>query len=71
MTGIPFVIVFVVAIIVMIVLISKVRLHPFLAIIAVSLVLGIIGGIPLVDSTTAAGDKVSGIATVIRAPPCL
>ncbi|MFZ2258917.1 MAG: GntP family permease [Clostridiaceae bacterium] len=65
MTGIPFVIVFVVAIIVMIVLISKVRLHPFLAIIAVSLVLGIIGGIPLVDSTTAAGDKVSGIATVI------
>ena len=65
MTGIPFVIVFVVAIIVMIVLISKVRLHPFLAIIAVSLVLGIIGGIPLVDTTTAAGDKVSGIATVI------
>lgn len=65
MTGIPFVIVFVVAIIVMIVLISKVRLHPFLAIIAVSLILGIIGGIPLVDTTTAAGDKVSGIATVI------
>lgn len=65
MTGIPFVIVFVVAIIAMIVLISKVRLHPFLAIIGVSLALGIIGGIPLVDTTTAAGDKISGIATVI------
>ncbi len=65
MTGIPFVLVFVVAIIVMIALISKVRLHPFLAILAVSLVLGIIGGIPLVDVTKANGDKVSGIATVI------
>ena len=65
MTGIQFVIVFVVAIIAMIVLISKVRLHPFLAIIGVSLALGIIGGIPLLDTTTAAGDKVSGIATVI------
>lgn len=65
MTGIPFVIVFVIAIIVMIVLISKVRLHPFLAIIAVSLTLGIIGGIPLIDTTKANGDKISGIATVI------
>ncbi len=65
MTGIPFLLVFVVAIIVMILLISKFRLHPFLSIIGVSLALGVIGGIPLVDTVNANGDKVSGIATVI------
>lgn len=65
MTGIPFLIVFVVAIIVMILLISKFKLHPFLSIILVSLALGIIGGIPLIDSVAADGEKISGIATVI------
>lgn len=65
MTGIPFLIVFVIAIILMIVLISKFKLHPFLAILLISLALGIIGGIPLIDSTSADGEKISGIATVI------
>lgn len=65
MTGIPFLIVFLVAIIVMILLISKFKLHPFLSIIGISMALGIIGGIPLVDLVNAEGDKISGIATVI------
>ena len=65
MTGIPFLIVFIVAIIVMILLISKFKLHPFLSIIIISLALGIIGGIPLIDSVTADGEKISGIASVI------
>lgn len=65
MTGIPFVIVFIIAIITMILMISKLKIHPFLSIMTVSLVLGIIGGIPLVNTTTADGASVNGIATVI------
>ena len=65
MTGVPLIIAFVVAIAVMIVLISKLKVHPFLAIMAVSLVLGILAGIPLVDKTLEDGSKVSGLASVI------
>lgn len=67
MTGIPFLIVFVIAIIFMIVMISKFKVHPFLAILLVSLALGIIGGIPLIDTVGADGEKVQGIANVIGA----
>ncbi len=65
MTGIPFLVFFVVAVIVMILLISKFKVHPFLSILLVSLVLGIVGGIPLVDTVNAEGAKISGIASVI------
>ena len=65
MTGIPFVIVFVIAIVAMIVMISKFKIHPFLSILLVSMVLGIIGGIPVVDTVDDAGNKINGIATVI------
>lgn len=65
MTGIPFVIVFILAIVVMILMISKFKIHPFLSIMLVSLVLGLIGGIPLVATTDADGNTVNGIATVI------
>ncbi len=65
MTGIPFLIVFVVAIIVMVLLISKCHVHPFLSILLVSLVLGLAGGIPLVDTVDSSGNTVSGIASVI------
>lgn len=65
MTGIPLLIAFVVAIIVMIVLISKFKVHPFLSIMLVSLILGLLGGIPFVDTVSADGTKVSGIASVI------
>lgn len=65
MTGIPFVIVFILAIIVMIVMISKFKIHPFLSIMLVSLILGLIGGIPFVNTTDADGNTINGIATVI------
>ncbi|HIW22016.1 MAG TPA: GntP family permease [Candidatus Dorea intestinavium] len=65
MTGIPFLIVFIVAIIVMILMISKLKIHPFLSILLVSLLLGVIGGIPLVGYTKADDTVVDGIATVI------
>lgn len=65
MSGIPFLIVFIIAIIAMIVMISKFKIHPFLSIMLVSLILGLLGGIPLVNTTDANGNAVSGIATVI------
>lgn len=65
MTGVPYVIVFILAIIVMIVMISKFKIHPFLSIMLVSMVLGLIGGIPWVNTTDADGNTINGIATVI------
>ncbi|MBQ5796744.1 MAG: GntP family permease, partial [Firmicutes bacterium] len=66
MTGLPLILAFVLAVVVMIVAISKFKVHPFLAIMAVSLVLALVAGIPLVD--TKVGDVTkSGIATVIGA----
>ena len=47
MTGISLILAFVVAIVAMILLISKLKVHPFLAILAVSLVLALVAGIPL------------------------
>ncbi len=65
MTGISFLIVFILAIIVMILLISKYKVHPFLSILLVSIVLGLLGGIPLNNVTDADGQVTKGIATVI------
>ena len=67
MTGLPLIIAFVLAVVVMIVAISKFKVHPFLAIMAVSLALALVAGIPLVDTTNAEGVKTSGIASVIGA----
>lgn len=47
MTGIPLILAFFAAIALMILLISRWRVHPFLAILAVSLVLAMVAGIPL------------------------
>ena len=47
MTGLPLIIAFIVAIVLMILLISKLKVHPFLAIMGVSLLLALIAGIPL------------------------
>ena len=47
MTGFPLIIAFVLAIVVMIVAISKYKIHPFLSIMSVSLILALIAGIPL------------------------
>ena len=49
MTGIPFLVTFVVAIALMIVLIARLKVHPFLAIMGISLVLAILAGIRLND----------------------
>jgi len=66
MTGIPLIVVFVLAITVMILAISKFKIHPFLSIMLVSLIFGLVAGIPLVN-TTVDGKAVSGIAAVIGA----
>ena len=62
MTGIPLIIAFVLAVVLMIVAISKWKVHPFLSIMGVSLVLALVAGIPLVKT----GDT-AGIADVIGA----
>ena len=62
MTGVALIIAFVLAIIVMIVAISKFKVHPFLA-----LILAMMAGIPFVDTVKPDGTKVSGIPTVIGA----
>ena len=73
MTGIPLIIAFVVAIAAMILLISKLKVHPFLAIMGIALVLAILAGIPLNDVThinPETGKKVvdrAGIPSVIGA----
>jgi GntP family gluconate:H+ symporter len=66
MTGISLIIVFVLAIVVMILCISKLKMHPFLAMMAVSLLFGLVAGIPLVNITVD-GKTREGIATVIGA----
>ncbi len=67
MTGLPLIIVFILAIVVMIIMISKFRIHPFISIMLISLVLGLIAGIPIVDKTLEDGTKISGLANVIGA----
>lgn len=67
MTGLPLIFMFALAIILMIVAISKFKIHPFIAIMSISLLLGLIAGIPLVDKTLEDGAKVSGLANVIGA----
>ena len=62
MTGIPLIVAFVVAVVLMIVAISKWKVHPFLSIMAVSVLLALVAGIPLVKT----GDT-NGIADVIGA----
>lgn len=67
MTGLPLILVFILAVVLMIVAISKFKIHPFLAIMSISLILGLIAGIPLVDQTLADGTKVTGLAGVVGA----
>lgn len=65
MTGFPLIIAFVVAIIAMILLISKLKVHPFLAIMAISLLLAIVAGIPLTQIPGIIGAGFSGTFTSI------
>lgn len=66
MSGFPLIIAFVLAVVIMIVAISKFKIHPFLSIMGVSLILGLVAGIPLVNTTV--GDVTTqGLANVIGA----
>ena len=60
MTGLPLIVVFVLAIVVMIVAISKYKIHPFLSIMTVSLVFGIIAGVPIAELPKTIGEGFSG-----------
>ena len=55
MTGIPLIIAFVVAIIAMIFLISKLKVHPFFSIMGIALLLAIVAGIPLTNIPSVIG----------------
>ena len=65
MTGISLIIAFVVAIVAMILLISKCKVHPFLAIMAVALVLALLAGIPLKQVPGVIGSGFAGTFTSI------
>jgi gluconate:H+ symporter, GntP family len=65
MTGVPLLIAFVVAIALMIVLISKFRVHAFLSLMLVSLLFAIVAGIPLTDIPSVIGAGFSGTFTSI------
>jgi len=65
MTGISLIIAFIISIIVMIYAISKLKIHPFLSIMGVSLILGLVAGIPLADVKVDGIVQRQGLATVI------
>lgn len=67
MQGFPLIIVFIISIIVMILAISRYKVHPFLSIMGISVIFGIIAGIPLLDVKNAAGKTTMGLANVIGA----
>ncbi|MEG1874102.1 MAG: GntP family permease [Angelakisella sp.] len=68
MTGIPLIIAFVLAIVLMIYAISKLNIHPFLAIMAISVIFALIAGIPLMGiPKTDSAPAQQGIADVIGA----
>ena len=65
MTGIPLLIVFALAIVLMIVAISKFRIHPFLSLMGTSLLLAIVVGLPLGKIPGIIGAGFSGTFTSI------
>ncbi|MCL1799851.1 MAG: GntP family permease [Promicromonosporaceae bacterium] len=65
MTGIALIIAFFFCIVAMILAISKLKVHPFLAILGVAIVLGLLAGIPIVNRTDAYGDTEFGLAVIM------
>ena len=65
MTGIPLLIVFCLAIILMIVAISKFHIHPFLSLMGTSLVLAVVVGLPLEKIPSIIGSGFSGVFSSI------
>lgn len=64
MNGLCLILLFVVTVVLMILMISRYNVHPFIAIMSLSLLFGILAGIPLVDKTID-GERVAGIATIV------
>lgn len=60
MTGMTLIITFVIAIILMIYMIAKLKVHPFLALMSISLVLSLVVGLPLAKIPTMIGEGFSG-----------
>ncbi len=60
MTGLPLIIAFVLSVVLMIVAISKFKVHPFLSIMAISLLLALVAGIPLTTVPGVIGAGFSG-----------
>lgn len=65
MTGIPLLIVFCLAIILMIVAISRFHIHPFLSLMGTSLVLAVVVGLPLAKIPGIIGSGFSGVFSSI------
>jgi GntP family gluconate:H+ symporter len=66
MTGIALIIAFLISIVIMVMAISKWKVHPFLAIMGVAILLGLVAGIPIVNVTDGDGNVVTtGIAGII------
>ena len=65
MSGIALIIAFVLAVILMIVMISKFKVHPFLAIMAISLLLALLAGLPLTSIADTIGAGFSSAFTSI------
>jgi GntP family gluconate:H+ symporter len=66
MTGWPLIVVFIIAVVAMIYMISRLKIHAFLSLMIVSLVFGLLAGIPLVD-VTVDGKTTPGIVSLIGA----
>ncbi len=65
MTGIPFIITFVIAVLAMLLMISKWKVHPFLSIMITSLILALLAGIPLPQVPKVIGEGFSSTFTSI------
>ena len=65
MSGLALIIVFLLAVVVMIVAISKYKVHPFMAIMGISLILALLAGIPLTKIADVIGSGFSGTFTSI------
>jgi len=65
MTGLALIFVFFISIVVMILAIAKWKIHPFLAIMGVAILLGLLAGIPIVNQVDAYGETITGIAGIM------
>lgn len=65
MTGLALIFVFFISIVVMILAIAKWKIHPFLAIMGVAILLGLLAGIPIVNQVDSDGEMITSIAGIM------